>query len=84
LFCLCFFLFCFVFFFCLFFFWGGGGGGRAPPPPAPVKNGKGPVKGIRKQHLLVYLNIQNHGSKEVHSSWEICDRSYVFFHLFQW
>lgn len=55
-----------------------GGGG------APVKNGKGPVKGIHKQHLLVYLNIQNHGSKEVHSSWEICDRSYVFFHLFQW
>lgn len=39
---------------------------------APVKNGKGSVKGIHKQHLLVYLNIQNHGSKEVHSSWEIC------------
>ena len=52
----------------------------------PVKNGKGPVKGIHKQHLLVYLNIQNHGSEEVHSSWEICTcyRSYVFFHLFQW
>jgi hypothetical protein len=57
----------------------GEGGGEAP-----VKNGKGPAKGIHKQHLLVYLNIQNHGSKEVHSSWEICDRSYVFFHLFQW
>jgi hypothetical protein len=45
----------------------GEGGGEAP-----VKNGKGPAKGIHKQHLLVYLNIQNHGSKEVHSSWEIC------------